>query len=62
VSFGDVTPEQKQEVEKFGLTMYSWDDFLKVVRYSFDALLIFLLLFSSKISLKCARVIADIAK
>ncbi|XP_047152549.1 long chain acyl-CoA synthetase 4-like [Vigna umbellata] len=30
VSFGDVTPEQRQQVEQFGLTMYSWEDFLKV--------------------------------
>uniref|UniRef100_A0A1D1YUB7 Long-chain-fatty-acid--CoA ligase n=2 Tax=Anthurium amnicola TaxID=1678845 RepID=A0A1D1YUB7_9ARAE len=28
VSFGKVTPEQKEEVEKFGLTIYSWDEFL----------------------------------
>ncbi|CAL0332016.1 unnamed protein product [Lupinus luteus] len=28
VSFGKVTPEQKQEVEKYGLTIYSWDNFL----------------------------------
>ncbi|KAL1341171.1 hypothetical protein AAHE18_09G067600 [Arachis hypogaea] len=25
VSFGKVTHEQKQEVEKFGLAIYSWD-------------------------------------
>ncbi|KAG5041530.1 hypothetical protein JHK85_014006 [Glycine max] len=30
VSFGKVTPEQKQEVEEFGLAMYSWDEFLQV--------------------------------
>ncbi|KAI5383451.1 long chain acyl-CoA synthetase 4 [Lathyrus oleraceus] len=30
VSFGKVTPEQKQEVEKFGLIIYSWDEFLEV--------------------------------
>ncbi|TKY60717.1 Long chain acyl-CoA synthetase 4 [Spatholobus suberectus] len=30
VSFGMVTPEQKQEVEKFELTIYSWDEFLQV--------------------------------
>ncbi|KAG2375603.1 Long chain acyl-CoA synthetase [Vigna angularis] len=30
VSFGKVTPEQKQEVEKFGLAIYSWDEFLQV--------------------------------
>ncbi|KAF7810460.1 long chain acyl-CoA synthetase 4-like [Senna tora] len=30
VSFGKVTPEQKQEVEKHGLAIYSWDDFLQL--------------------------------
>ncbi|WVZ09296.1 hypothetical protein V8G54_013826, partial [Vigna mungo] len=30
VSFGKVTPEQKEEVEKFGLAIYSWDEFLQV--------------------------------
>ncbi|XP_057520544.1 long chain acyl-CoA synthetase 4-like [Amaranthus tricolor] len=30
VSFGKVTPEQKDEVEKFGLKIYSWDDFLEL--------------------------------
>ncbi|XP_004511519.1 long chain acyl-CoA synthetase 4 [Cicer arietinum] len=30
VSFGKVTAEQKQEVEKFGLTIYSWTEFLQV--------------------------------
>ncbi|RYR62128.1 hypothetical protein Ahy_A04g019491 [Arachis hypogaea] len=28
VSFGKVTPEQKQEVEKFGLAIYSWDELI----------------------------------
>ncbi|KAJ6799644.1 long chain acyl-CoA synthetase 4-like [Iris pallida] len=28
VSFGNVTHEQREEVEKFGLAVYSWDDFL----------------------------------
>ncbi|KAA8520946.1 hypothetical protein F0562_011619 [Nyssa sinensis] len=28
VSFGKVTPEQREEVEKFGLTIYSWHEFL----------------------------------
>ncbi|KAF7138949.1 hypothetical protein RHSIM_Rhsim07G0082500 [Rhododendron simsii] len=28
VSFGKVTPEQKEEVQKFGLAIYSWDEFL----------------------------------
>ncbi|XP_059662215.1 long chain acyl-CoA synthetase 4-like [Cornus florida] len=28
VSFGQVTLEQKKEVEKFGLAIYSWDEFL----------------------------------
>ncbi|RDY02095.1 Long chain acyl-CoA synthetase 4 [Mucuna pruriens] len=37
VSFGKVTPEQKQEVENFGLEIYSWDDFLHVGQnQSFD--------------------------
>lgn len=37
VSFGKVTPEQKQEVEKFGLAIYSWDEFLHVGQnQSFD--------------------------
>lgn len=31
VSFGKITPEQKEEVEKLGLQMYSWDDFLQLV-------------------------------
>ncbi|KAJ7952141.1 Long chain acyl-CoA synthetase [Quillaja saponaria] len=30
VSFGKVTPEQREEVEKFGLAIYSWDEFLQV--------------------------------
>ncbi|XP_059441939.1 long chain acyl-CoA synthetase 4 [Corylus avellana] len=30
VSFGKVTPEQKEEVEKFGLAIYSWDEFLQL--------------------------------
>ncbi|GAU32611.1 hypothetical protein TSUD_71590, partial [Trifolium subterraneum] len=30
VSFGKVTPEQKQEFEKFELKIYSWDEFLEV--------------------------------
>ena len=49
MSFGKVTPEQKQEVEEFGLAMYSWDEFLQVVRYSFDTLLLFLLLLAVKV-------------
>uniref|UniRef100_A0A5B6Z3S2 Long-chain-fatty-acid--CoA ligase n=1 Tax=Davidia involucrata TaxID=16924 RepID=A0A5B6Z3S2_DAVIN len=28
VSFGKVTPEQREEVERFGLTIYSWNEFL----------------------------------
>ncbi|KAI8546208.1 hypothetical protein RHMOL_Rhmol07G0099400 [Rhododendron molle] len=28
VSFGKVTPEQKEEVQKFDLAIYSWDEFL----------------------------------
>ncbi|KAK2425887.1 long chain acyl-CoA synthetase [Trifolium repens] len=30
VSFGKVTPEQKQEVEKSGLAIYSWTEFLQL--------------------------------
>ncbi|KAI9076088.1 hypothetical protein K1719_041949 [Acacia pycnantha] len=30
VSFGKVTPEQKQEVEKFGVAIYSWEEFLQL--------------------------------
>ncbi|KAK7253084.1 hypothetical protein RIF29_37504 [Crotalaria pallida] len=37
VSFGKVTPEQKQEIEKFGLAIYSWEEFLLVGQnQSFD--------------------------
>lgn len=28
VSFGKVTPQHKEEIEKFGLAAYSWDEFL----------------------------------
>lgn len=31
VSFGRVTPEQKDEVEKFGTVFYSWEEFLLLV-------------------------------
>ncbi|KAJ8538631.1 hypothetical protein K7X08_029927 [Anisodus acutangulus] len=30
VSFGAVTPQQKDEVEKFGVALYSWDEFLQL--------------------------------
>ncbi|KAL0016000.1 hypothetical protein SO802_003069 [Lithocarpus litseifolius] len=30
VSFGKVTPEQREEVKKFGLVIYSWDEFLQL--------------------------------
>ncbi|KAK4365484.1 hypothetical protein RND71_016842 [Anisodus tanguticus] len=30
VSFGDVTPQQKEEVEKFGVAIYCWDEFLQL--------------------------------
>ncbi|XP_042504095.1 long chain acyl-CoA synthetase 4 [Macadamia integrifolia] len=30
VSFGKVTPEQREEGEKFGLAIYSWDQFLQL--------------------------------
>ncbi|CAN1254387.1 Long chain acyl-CoA synthetase 4, partial [Linum perenne] len=29
-SFGKVTPEQRQEVEEFGLSVYSWEEFIKL--------------------------------
>ncbi|KDP25300.1 hypothetical protein JCGZ_20456 [Jatropha curcas] len=29
VSFGKVAPEEREEIEKFGLVVYSWDEFLK---------------------------------
>jgi len=32
VSFGGVKPEQKEEAEKLGLVIHSWDEFLKLVR------------------------------
>jgi len=30
VSFGKVTQEQKEEVRKYGLSVYSWDEFLSL--------------------------------
>ncbi|KAG9143162.1 hypothetical protein Leryth_021368 [Lithospermum erythrorhizon] len=30
VSFGKVAPQQKEEVEKFGVAIYSWDEFLSL--------------------------------
>ncbi|KAG9145075.1 hypothetical protein Leryth_018365 [Lithospermum erythrorhizon] len=30
VSFGEVSPQQKKEVEKFGAAIYSWNDFLSL--------------------------------
>lgn len=36
VSFGEVTPQQKEEIEKFGVSLYSWDEFLQVVRVLFS--------------------------
>ncbi|EXB28672.1 Long chain acyl-CoA synthetase 4 [Morus notabilis] len=30
VSFGKVTPEQREAVEKFGLTIYAWEEFLQL--------------------------------
>jgi long-chain acyl-CoA synthetase len=32
VSFGNVTQEQKEEVSKCGLSIYSWNEFLSLVR------------------------------
>lgn len=31
VSFGKVTAEQREAVEKFGLGIYSWEEFLQLV-------------------------------
>jgi len=31
VSFGTVPAEQREEVKKFGLAIYSWDEFLLLV-------------------------------
>lgn len=31
VSFGGVSREQKEEAETFGLVIYAWDEFLKLV-------------------------------
>ncbi|CAL5369942.1 unnamed protein product [Camellia sinensis] len=36
VSFGKVTPEQKEEVEKFGLAIYAWDEFLLLLAQEGD--------------------------
>ncbi|XP_021894818.1 long chain acyl-CoA synthetase 4-like [Carica papaya] len=30
VSFGKVTPEQREEVQKFGVAIYDWDEFFKL--------------------------------
>ncbi|KAJ6705430.1 LONG CHAIN ACYL-COA SYNTHETASE 4-LIKE [Salix purpurea] len=30
VSFGKVAPQEQEEIEKFGLAVYSWDEFLKL--------------------------------
>lgn len=34
VSFGNVNPEQKEEVGKHGVAIYSWDEFLLLVRFT----------------------------
>ena len=31
VSFGKVASKEREEIEKFGLAVYSWDEFLKLV-------------------------------
>ncbi|KAG8661911.1 long chain acyl-CoA synthetase 4 isoform X2 [Manihot esculenta] len=31
VSFGKVAPEQREQIENFGLTVYSWEEFLKLL-------------------------------
>jgi long-chain acyl-CoA synthetase len=32
VSFGKVTEEQKEEASKYGVSIYSWDEFMSLVR------------------------------
>jgi hypothetical protein len=32
VSFGKVDEEQKEEVSKYGVSIYSWDEFMSLVR------------------------------
>ncbi|XP_027774703.1 long chain acyl-CoA synthetase 4-like isoform X2 [Solanum pennellii] len=36
VSFGEVTPQQKEEIEKFGVSLYSWDEFLQGSKNQYD--------------------------
>lgn len=43
MSFGEVTDEQRAEAERHGLTIYSWDQFLKLVRVNYNFILILLL-------------------
>lgn len=33
VSFGEVTPVQREAVKSFGLVIYSWEEFLQLVGY-----------------------------
>lgn len=35
VSFGKVNPEQKEKVEQNGVSIYSWEEFLQLVRFLF---------------------------
>jgi len=35
VSFGKVDPGHKEKVEQNGLSIYSWEEFLQLVRFSF---------------------------
>lgn len=42
VSFGKVTPEQREEVEKFGLAIYSWEEFLQLVGYVISYIILFM--------------------
>lgn len=41
VSFGKVSTEQKEEVQKLGLAIYSWDEFLSLVRFSSEEILLY---------------------
>ncbi|CAN1825258.1 hypothetical protein LINPERHAP1_LOCUS31097 [Linum perenne] len=40
VSFGKVTPEQKQEMEKFGLSVYSWEEIISTLETMMEELLL----------------------
>lgn len=42
VSFGKVTPEQKESVENCGVKIYSWEEFLQLVGYFILSTIFFL--------------------